>query len=96
MISKKQMKILEVLKNNLDRGVSFNELKNLSKLKSHNFLQSSINKFSKEGIIKQNKIGSSKVYALKVFPKAVHYLPLLSFEEYDVPEEIIDAIVKEL
>lgn len=95
MISKKQIGLVEVLRKNLHRSLSFSELKKESGISSNNFIQGSLEKFRGEEIIESKKRGGAKFYSLKVFPKTVHYFPIISFDRYDVPEDIIEAIIDE-
>src|SRR3989344_2763576 len=64
MITKKQLKILSILFENLFKECSFKEIKKSSKEKSNSIIQNSIKNFLNEELIVERKIGTSKLYLL--------------------------------
>jgi predicted nucleotidyltransferase len=97
MITKKQLEILNVFKNNLFKEFSFSDLKRKSNEKSSSKLQKAINDFFSDGLINIKKIGRSKVISLNFENnKLFDYFSILQFEKSKMPFEVFYEIQKEI
>jgi len=98
MITKKQLKILEVFRENIFREYSYKEIGQRAKEKSNNTLQKAIRQFLKEKIVIEKKVGTSKLYSINTENEKVYdYLALLKFE--GLPKEVaysIKELIKEI
>jgi predicted nucleotidyltransferase len=64
MLTRKQIKILNIFAGSEFKEFSFKELKELCRENSTSIIQNAIKAFLKEGLIKERKIGTSKLYSL--------------------------------
>ena len=81
MITKKQLKILEIFRENIFKEYSYKEVGQRAKEKSNNYLQKAIKQFLKEKLIIEKKVGTSKLYSINLENESVYdYLSLLKFE----------------
>lgn len=84
MLTKKQIKLLEIFARNPFREYSFREFRELSKVNSVSLIQNSIKAFMKENLIKERKIGTSNLYSLNHDNKSVYsYLDVLAKESLE-------------
>ncbi len=79
MLTKKQLSIFGALIRDIFKEYSYKELKNLSEEKSNNAFQLAIKEFKKENLIKERKVGTSRLYTLNIENELVyHYLSLVA------------------
>lgn len=79
MLTKKQLSLLGVFIENIFREYSYKEIKKLSGGTSNNALQLAIKEFKKENLIKEQKIGTSRLYTLNSENELIyHYLSIIS------------------
>ncbi len=64
MLTKKQIKILNIFARGVFKEYSFKEVKELARENSTSIVQNAIKAFIKEDLIKEKKIGTSKLYSL--------------------------------
>jgi len=96
MLTKKQLKIIDAFRRNLGEKLTAEQIKNITKIKSNNFLYNALSNAMHEGIIKTQTIGKSLLYNLEINHKSASYLGLLGSELYALPLEILDEIEKEI
>ena len=81
MLTKKQIKLFGLFTKSPFKEYSFKELKELSKEKSISLIQNSIKAFMKENLLKERKIGTSKLYLINHDNKMVYsYFDILITE----------------
>lgn len=91
MLTKKQSSIFRVFIKNIFRDYSYKELKKLSNEKSNNAFQLAIKEFKKENLIRERKIGTSRLYTLNTENEFVYnYLSLTVQSE--LPKSIIEEL----
>src|SRR3989339_1682477 len=82
MITKKQLEILKSFNKNLFKEYTFKEIKEISKEKSNSVVQNAVKVFLDEEIIKERKIGNSKLYSINhENNKAYTYFEIIANEE---------------
>ncbi len=98
MLTKKQLLIFGAFLRNIFREYSFKELKRLSGEKSNNAFQLAIREFKKEDLVKEKKVGTSRLYTINPENELVyHYLSLLSLNKLSrQASEEIRLLKKEL
>ncbi len=96
MLTKKQLKVIDAFRKNLGEKLTAEQIKNITKIKSNNFLYKALSNAMHEGIIKTQTIGKSLLYNLEINHKSASYLGLLGSELYALPLEILDEIEKEI
>jgi predicted nucleotidyltransferase len=94
MLTKKQLKILNILQRNEFKELTWKQVKELSKKRSSSVIQDAIKAFLSEDLIIEKKIGTSKLYAInhknnKVYP----YFEIYNKE--NLPKQVLKSI-KEL
>lgn len=78
MLTKKQLSILGTFIGNVFKEYSYKELKKLSNEKSNNAFQLAIKEFKNENLIKEKKVGTSRLYTLNTENELVYnYLSLI-------------------
>ena len=91
MLTKKQLSIFGTFIENIFVEYSYKELKRLSKEKSNNALQLAIKEFKKEDLIKEQKIGTSRLYRLNTENESVyHYLSITC--QLKLPKQVYEEI----
>ncbi len=79
MLTKKQLSIFGAFIGNIFKEYSYKELKRLSNEKSNNAFQLAIKEFKKEALIKEKKVGTSRLYTLSTENEFVYsYLSLVA------------------
>ena len=79
MLTKKQLSIFGTFIGNIFKEYSYKEIKKLSNEKSNNAFQLAIKEFKKENLIKEKKVGTSRLYTLNIENEFVyHYLSIVS------------------
>lgn len=73
MLTKKQFSIFGAFIGNIFREYSYKELKKLSNEKSNNAFQLAVKEFKKENLIKEKKVGTSRLYTLNTENEFVYY-----------------------
>ena len=94
MLTKKQLKILNVFQKNSFKEHSYKEVKELSKEKSNSAVQAAIKAFLKEELITERAIGTSKLYLINHKNEKV-YLYFETFNKESLPKQVLKTI-KEL
>ncbi|MEK6913097.1 MAG: nucleotidyltransferase domain-containing protein [Nanoarchaeota archaeon] len=78
MLTKKQLLLFGTFVGNVFKEYSYKELKKLSNEKSSNAFQLAIREFKKENLIKEKKVGTSRLYTLNLENEFVYrYLSLI-------------------
>lgn len=91
MITKGQLRILNVFAKNIFKEYSRQEIKILSEEKSNNSLTIALARFKEEGIIKERSIGVSKLYTLNMENERLYNYLNLAIKE-NLPKIIIKPI----
>jgi len=100
MLTKGQINILNVFKNNIFEYLTIKQIKKESKQKSNNVVQIALCEFQKYGIIKTKKTGNVKTYCLNLDENmTISYLNLIN--EFDInksklPVNILSNIQKQV
>lgn len=79
MLTKKQLKILNIFQRNDFKEISWKQLKDFSKEKSSSVIQNAIKSFLDEELITEKRIGTSKLYAIN----SRNNKPYVYFETYN-------------
>ncbi len=83
MLTKEQLRILSVFKNDIFVSLTFKQIKQQSKQKSNNIIQIALKEFQKQDIIKTKKIGNITEYSLNLNNNlTLSYLNLIN--EYNI------------
>jgi len=91
MLTKKQLKILNLFSKNIFREYSYKEIKELSKEKSNSIIQDSIKAFLKEELITERKIGTSKLYLINHNNNKVYsYFEI--FNRETLPKQVLNSV----
>jgi predicted nucleotidyltransferase len=91
MITKKQLKILNVFQRNTFREYSYKEIKEGSREKSNSVVPSALGTFLKEGLITARNIGTSKLYSInQKNDKAYLYFEIFNLE--NLPKQVLEAV----
>jgi len=64
MLTPKELEIFNVFSGNIFRELTLKEIKQLSKQKSNNAVQIALNKFIKEELIKEKKVGNNRLISV--------------------------------
>ena len=79
MLTKKQLSIFGTFIRNIFKEYSYKELKNLSGEKSNNSFQLAMKEFKNEKLVRERKIGTSRLYTLNMENELVHhYISLIA------------------
>ena len=91
MLTKKQLLIFGAFIRNIFKEYSYKELKKLSNEKSNNAFQLAIKEFKKESLIKEKKVGTSRLYTLNIENEFVYnYLSLTA--QLKLPKQAYEEI----
>lgn len=91
MLTKKQLRILNVFQKNKFREISFREIKELCNEKSSSVIQNALRAFLSEKLILEKAIGTSRLYAIDHDNNKVYsYFEL--FNRENLPKQINGAI----
>ncbi|MBU4502499.1 MAG: nucleotidyltransferase domain-containing protein [Nanoarchaeota archaeon] len=91
MLTRKQLKILNLFSENLFREYTFKEIKKSLKEKSNSIIQNAIKQFLKDDLITERKIGTSKLYRINHQNDKVYtYLNIIAKES--LPELVKKSI----
>ncbi len=83
MLTKKQLKLLKPFLANIYKEYGQREIGRLAQERSNNALQLALNQFEKESIIISRKVGTSKLYKIKLDNDLSYdYLALLKYEDF--------------
>lgn len=94
MLTKKQLKILEVFQRNKFKEISWKQVKEFSKESSSSVIQGAIRAFLSEELINEKKIGTSKLYSINHTNNKIYtYFEIYNREK--MPKQILKSI-KEL
>jgi len=94
MLTKKQLKILNIFQNNNFKELTWKQVKELSKEKSSSVIQDAIKAFLTEELITEEKIGTSKLYAVNHKNNKV-YTYFETYNKESLPKQVLRSI-KEL
>ena len=96
MLTKKQIRIISVFNEDVNKELTFKQLKEKSNQKSNNFVQKALKDFRKWDLIKTRKIGNIKIYSLNLENNlSMSYLNLINESEIKknkLPKEILKEI----
>ena len=94
MLTKKQLKILNIFQRNEFKELTWKQIKEISKEKSSSIIQNAIKSFLAEDLITERKIGTSKLYAVNhKNNKVYNYFEVYNKE--NLPKQVLKSI-KEL
>ena len=96
MLTKKQLKIIDAFRKNIEDKLTAEQIRVITGIKSNNFLYKALSNCMHEGIITTQTIGKSLLYNLEINHKSASYLGMLVSELYSVPLKILDDIEKEV
>ncbi|MFH1399475.1 MAG: nucleotidyltransferase domain-containing protein [Candidatus Woesearchaeota archaeon] len=98
MITKKQLQLLGVFQKNIFKEYSFKEIKAYSKEKSNSVIQRATRQFKTENLVKERKVGTSKLYSLDLSnTKVFLYLELLCQDRLpSIAQKSLRIVSKEL
>lgn len=94
MLTKKQLKILNIFQRNKFKELTWKQVKELSKEKSSSVIQDAIKAFLNEELITEEKIGTSKLYAVNYQNNKV-YPYFETYNKENLPKQVLKSI-KEL
>ena len=96
MLTKKQLEILKVFKEDIFRRLTFKEIKEKSKQNSNNLVLNAVNEFKKEGLIEIKKTGNVRSFSLNLkFNPIYAYLNIINEEtlnKSNLPKKTIQEI----
>ncbi|MEK6891091.1 MAG: nucleotidyltransferase domain-containing protein [Nanoarchaeota archaeon] len=94
MLTKKQLRILNIFQRNEFKEITWKQIKELSKEKSSSIIQNAIKAFLKEELITERKIGTSKLYSVNHKNNQIYsYFEIYNKES--LPKQVLKS-VKEL
>ena len=91
MLTKKQLIILNIFQRNEFKELSWKKVKELSKEKSSSVIQDAIKAFLTEELITEEKIGTSKLYAVNHKNNKV-YVYFETYNRENLPKQILKSI----
>ena len=94
MLTKKQLRILNTFQRNEFKEITWKQVKELSKEKSSSVIQDSIKAFLTEELIKEEKIGTSKLYEVNHKNNKI-YTYFETYNKENLPKQVLKSI-KEL
>jgi len=94
MLTKKQLRILNTFQKNEFKEITWKQVKELSKEKSSSVIQDAIKAFLTEELIKEEKIGTSKLYAVNHKNNKI-YTYFETYNKENLPKQVLKSI-KEL
>lgn len=94
MLTKKQLKILNTFQKNKFKKITWKQVKELSKENSSSVIQDAIKAFLNEELITEEKIGTSKLYAINHKNNKV-YTYFETYNKENLPKQVLKSI-KEL
>ena len=97
MLTKKQLKVLDIFRINFEKKLTFSEIKNQSEQNSNSFMQRTLSNCINEDLIEIEAVGQGMLlYKLKINNVTLSYLRLILTELYDIPENILYKFQKEI
>ena len=99
MLTKKQVSILSVFKENLSESLTFKQIKQKSKQKSNSMIQGAVKEFLKQNILSVKQIGDVSVYTIMLTNTSLSYLNLMNESEIEkskIPMPILEEIKSRL
>ena len=91
MLTKKQLKILDIFQRNEFNEIPWKQVKEFSKEKSSSVVQSAIKAFLIEGLIVERRIGTSKLYLVNHKNNKIYsYFEI--FNKENLPKQVLKAI----
>ncbi len=94
MLTKKQLKILNIFQRNKFNEITWKKVKEISKEKSSSIIQNAIKSFLNEELITEKRIGNSKLYAVNHRNNKV-YAYFEIYNKENLPKQVLKSI-KEL
>ena len=91
MLTKKQLKILNIFQRNEFKEITWKQVKELSKEKSSSVIQDATKAFLTEGLITERKIGTSKLYAVNHKNNKI-YTYFETFNKENLPKQVLKSI----
>jgi len=101
MLTKKEIILLKPFVKEPWKSFTLSEIKAISKNKSHHYVYDSLDKFSREGILKVNKRGNTNLYSIDSNREGnINYLTLAEFmikeERADLPYKNLFKIIEKI
>jgi len=91
MLTKKQLKIMNIFQRNEFKEITWKQVKELSKEKSSSVIQDAIRAFLTEGLITEKKIGTSKLYLVNHQNNKI-YTYFEAFNKENLPKQALKTI----
>lgn len=91
MLTKKQLKILDIFQRNEFKEITWKQVKELSREKSSSVIQDATKAFLTEGLIIERKIGTSKLYAVNHKNNKI-YTYFETFNKENLPKQVLKSI----
>jgi len=91
MLTKKQLKVLNIFQRNEFKELTWKQVKELSKEKSSSVIQDAIKAFLTEELITEKKIGTSKIYAVDHKNNKV-YTYFETYNKESLPKQVLKTI----
>ena len=91
MLTKKQLRILNTFQRNEFKEITWKQVKELSKDKSSSVIQDAIKAFLTEELIKEEKIGTSKLYAVNHKNNKI-YTYFETYNKDSLPKQVLKSI----
>lgn len=91
MLTKKQLKILNIFQENKFKELSWKQVKNLSGENSSSVIQGAIKAFLEEELISERKIGTSKLYAVNLKNNQI-YNYFETYNKENLPKQVLRSV----
>jgi len=92
MLTKKQLKVIDVFRKNLGKKLTAEQIKQESGINSNNFLYKALSNCMAESIVTTQQVGKSLLYQLEINSKSASYLGLLASELHNLPQKTLREI----
>ena len=97
MLTKKQLKVLDIFRINFGKRLTFGEVKDQSGQNSNSFIQRTLGNCIHEGLIETETVGRGMLlYKLRINDITLSYFRLILTELYDISENIPYKLQKEI
>ncbi|MEK6918365.1 MAG: nucleotidyltransferase domain-containing protein [Nanoarchaeota archaeon] len=96
MLTKKQLKVIDVFRKNLGKKLTAKQIKESAKINSNKFLYRALSNCMHEEIMTTEQVGKSLLYRLEINNRSASYLGLVTYEIYDLPNPLLNTIEQEV
>lgn len=96
MLTKKQLKVIDAFRKNLKEKLTAEQIKQITGIKSNNFLYKALSNCLQEGVLTTQSVGRSLLYTLEINHTSSSYLGMIGFELYNLPIKILKEIETEV